>query len=521
MIPLAIESGRRMAGWPLTILVVIIGFYPLFSEHMPGILYGPGVPWETLAPSFAYGRSGLLGIPARVMGDILIGFLMFAGVMMASGAGKFFLDLATALMGRYRGGPAKVAVVASGFFGSLTSNGPANVIVTGSFTIPAMKRLGYPPHYAGAVEAVASNGGTIMPPVMGSTIFLIVILAEIPYAAIMVGAFIPALLYYFGLLMQVDGYAARTGLKGLSPEEIPSLKKTLKSGWQYLAVIAFLVFGLIYMRWGVIAPIYAAGLLLLFSFTSRETMITPRKLVGILATVGNLITYLIAVFLPIGLIMIGVETTGTITALTIPIAQLGGTNILAVLMITFVICYLFGMVGIISIPYVILAALVLPSLIEATGLNELSIHLFTAYLLNMASITPPVCITAFVAAGVSGAPPFKTAFTAMRLAVVVYFIPFFFVFNPALILQGPILRTLYLFVLCLVGIWILASGLEGYLLKVGRLTMWSRALLVAGGFLIAFPDWMMTIAGAVIAAVVIAFILITKKTVAPKLANVS
>jgi TRAP-type uncharacterized transport system fused permease subunit len=219
--------------------------------------------------------------------------------------------------------------------------------------------------------------------------------------------------------------------------------------------------------------------------------------------------------------MIGIETTGTITALTIPLAQLGGTNLLAALMIMFVICYLFGMIGMIGIPYVILAALVLPSLIKATGFNDLSLHLFIAYLLNMSSITPPIAITAFVAAGVAGAPPFKTAFRASRLAIVVYFIPFYFVFNPALILQGPILMTLYLFVLCLVGIWILASALEGYLLKVGRLPMWSRALLVAGGFLISFPDWWSTIIGAVLSAAVAAILLIIKKTVAAKLTNVS
>jgi len=516
ILPLAIEGGRRMAGTPFLILCLLLGFHPAFAGYMPGFLYGVGLPLDVLVSSFAYGQAGMLGIPARVMGEIIIGFLLLTGMLMASGAGTFFLNLALALLGRFRGGPAKVAVLASGFFGSLSGSPVANVASTGAITIPAMKRLGYPLHYAGAIEAVASTGGAIMPPVMGSVAFIMVIVTGIPYAVIVAAAVIPAILYYYGLLIQVDANAAKTGLRGLPREEMPSLRKTLKEGWPFIAVIAFLVFGLLYMRWEVQAAVYASGLMFVLSFTRRETMMTPRKIVAAVALIGNLVTYVMAVLLPVGFILTGVQVTGTLTAWVTEIVTVAGVSVVVILLVAAVICYLFGMVGMASIPYIVLAVTTIPLLVGTTGLSQLGLHLFTIYYLLMANITPPVAIAAFVAAGIAGAPPIKTAFTAMRLAVVLYFIPFFYLFNPALILEGPISETLYLFVLCLLGIGILASGLEGYLLKVGRLSLWSRPLLILGGFLIAFPDWLATIIGAALTALVIAVILMSKRMVTVK-----
>ncbi len=520
----AVEGGRRMAGLPLAIICLLLGIYPLFAEHMPGVLYGYSFTFPEVISAFAFGRQGMLGLPAQVIGNILIGFLIFAGMLIASGAGAAFLNLALALMGRFRGGSAKVAVLASGFFGSLTGTPVENIVATGSVTIPAMKRLGYPPHYAGAIEAVASTGGIIMPPVMGAIAFIMAVLTNIPYAEIIIAAIIPAILYYWGLLVQVDAYAARVGLKGLPKEKLPSLIKTLKQCWIFIAVIIFLVFGLIYMRWGVKAPVYASGLLFFLSFTSRETMMTPRKFIASLTTIGNLITFIMALFFPICLLLVGLQISGSLTALTAEIISFGQGNVILLLLIAAVICYLFGMVGMALIPYIVLAVTALPAIISATGLNIMALHLFLIYYFLTTGITPPVCVSAFTAAAVAGSSPMKTGFTAMRLAVVLYFIPFFFVFNPSLILEGPILETVYLFVLCLVGIWILASGLEGYLLKVGRLKLWSRVLLFASGFLIAFPGygqiltwWMTSIIGAALAVLVIAVILIRRKTAAGKL----
>jgi len=511
---MALEGGRRIAGIPFTIICLIVGVYPTFAQYMPGFLYGFGFSFPDLIAAFAFGKQGMLGLPAEVMGEILIGFLVFAGIMLASGAGNFFLNFALALMGRFRGGPAKVAVLSSGFFGSITGAPMANVVATGSLTIPAMKRLGYPAHYAAAIEAVASTGGVIMPPVMGTIAFIMTILTDIPYSFIISAAIIPAVLYYYGLLVQVDAYAAKAGLKGFPRADIPPLLNTFKEGWPFIAALALLLYGLVGADWEALAPIYASGLMLLLSFTSRKTMMTPRRIIGALATIGNLITYTIAVLLPMGFIMLGLNVTGTLTALTGQIALLGGANVAVALLIAVAVCYLLGMAGITVIPYIVLAVIAVPPLVVTTGLNLLALHMFLMYYLLTAWITPPVAISAFVAAALAGAPPMKTGWLSMRLAVVLYFVPFFFVFNPALILEGPVWETIYLFALCLVGIWILASGLEGYLLKVGRLSLWSRPLLAAGGFLIAFPDWKTTIIGVALTAAVIAIIMIRKKPAA-------
>jgi TRAP transporter 4TM/12TM fusion protein len=521
---LALEAGRRMAGLPFAVICLFFGLYPLFAEHMPGLLWGISQPFDYTIGSFAFSDKGMLGLPAQVVGGKLFGFLIFAGMLVASGAGRFFLNLATALMGQFRGGPAKVAVLSSGFFGSLTGTPISNIAATGAFTIPAMKRLGYPPHYAGAIEAVASNGGIIMPPVMGTIAFIMAVITDIPYADIVIAAIIPAVLYYFGLLVQVDAYAARVGLKGLPQEQLPSLRKTLKEGWPYIVVLIFLVFGLLYMRWEAKAPVYASGLLFLLSFARRETMMTPKRIVATIATIGGLLTYIMAVLAIIGLLLSGLFLPGSITALTAKIVTMAGVNVVAVLLIAVAVCYVFGMVGIALIAYIVLSVIAVPSLVAATGMSVMAIHFFFIYFLLMANITPPVAIAAFVGAAMAGARPMKTGFTAMRLAVVLYFIPFFFVFNPSLILEGPIVETVYLFALCLVGIWILASGLEAHLFKVGRLEPWARVLLVVSGFLIAFPGygqiltwWMTSIIGAGLTALVIAAISVRKKAVATKL----
>jgi TRAP transporter 4TM/12TM fusion protein len=508
---LALEGGRRIAGIPFTIICLIVGIYPLFAEYLPGFLYGFGFSFNNLMATFVFGRQGMLGLPAEVIGEILIGFLVFAGMMLATGAGTFFLNFALAILGRFRGGPAKVAVLSSGFFGSITGAPMANIVATGSLTIPAMKRMGYPPHYAAAIEAVASTGGVIMPPVMGTIAFIMTIITNIPYSIIITAAIIPAILYYYGLLVQVDAYAAKAGLRGLPREDIPPILKTLKEGWPFIAAMALLVFGLVGADWGVLAPIYASVLMFLLSFTSRKTMMTPRRFIGALATIGNLIIYTIAVLLPMGFIMQGLNVTGTLTALTGQIALLGGTNVVLALLIAVAICYLVGMAGITLIPYIVVAVIIIPPLVTTTGLNQLALHLFLMYYLLTAWITPPVAISAFVAAALAGASPMKTGWLSMRLAAVLYFIPFFFVFNPALILEGPLWETLYLFVLCLLGIWILASGLEGYLIKVGRLSLWERPLLIIGGFLIAFPEWRSSIIGAFLTVLLTTVILIRKE----------
>ena len=534
---MAIEGGRRMAGLPFAIICLAVGTYPLYAHQLPGMFWGMNFSFREIVTSFTYGNNGINGLPARVVGEILFGFLIFAGMLLATGAGKFFLDLATAMMGRFRGGPAKIAVVASGFLGSLTGTPIENIVATGSFTIPAMKKMGYPAHYAGAIEAVASSGGVIMPPVMGAIAFIMAIITEIPYSEILIAAIIPALLYYWGLLVQVDAYAARVGLKGLPKADIPPMGRTLATGWPYLAVLIFMVVGLIYFRWGAKAPVYASAMLLAFSviFTllglvyrrysagmtpwgrdllywfseaHSDSWMTPKRFANNVATIGGLVAFMMAGLAAVGLLLTGLQITGTLTSLTAGIVSTAGGNLALILVITVVVCYVFGMVGVALIAYIVLATIAAPAVVAATGMNLLAMHLFMIYYLLTSGITPPVAVAAFVAAGMAGGPPMKTGFTAMRLAVVLYFIPFFFLFNPSLILQGDWRESLYLFALCVLGILVLGGALEGYLVWVGRLRLWTRPLLVIGGFLIAFPNWTLTYIGFGITAAVIAVIVL-------------
>jgi TRAP transporter 4TM/12TM fusion protein len=500
---LVLEAGRRAGGWVYLIVTAFFGLYPLFAAYMPGILGGISRDLTFLVKSSVFYEEGLMGIPTKVAAQIIIGFLVFAGVLIASGAGAFFLNLANGLLGRYRGGPAKVAVLSSAFFGSLSGSVMSNVIATGSVTIPTMKRIGYPPHYAGAIEACASTGGVLMPPVMGAVAFIMCEIIGMDYSRVIVAALIPSVLYYFGLLMQVDAYAVRVELRGIPREEVPSLRKTFKEGWHFIAVLVFLLWGLLYMRWSYLSPWYASALMFLLSFVRKETMMTPRRTLEALATIGRLVAQTAALILPIGFIYCGLNITGVAGAFTAGLVTLGGGNIFLILLLGVAACYIMGMAGIVTAAYIFLAVTLAPAAIKLAGLNIMAVHLFIIYYAMLAGITPPVAGAAFIGASIAGSNPMKTAFQSMRLGIVIYFIPFFFVFNPSLVLQGSLLEALYLMALCLVGITLIAAGCEGYLLKVGKVESWGRIPLVIAGILIGFPEWKTTIAGAILTLLIL------------------
>ncbi len=504
LLALIVEAGRRIGGKVYMGVVIIVSLYPLFASSLPSMLWGTNFTFPNLTSILAFSAEGLLGIPTKVMGEILIGFLLFSGVMVASGAGDFFLKVATALLGKYRGGPAKISVLSSGFFGSLSGSVFSNVVATGTFTIPAMKRMGYPPHYAGAVEACASTGGMLMPPVMGATAFIICEMLGITYAQVVVAAVIPAVLYYFGLMMQVDAYAGKVGLQGLPKNEIPRLRATLKEGWPYLTVFFFLLFGLLIMKLERQTPWWAVILMLLLSFLKKETRMTPRRFVNTLVTVGKLITETMSLMLPICLVYGGLTITGTTASLSAGLIALGGSNIFVVLLIGTAACYVMGMAGLCSAAYIFLAVTLAPAALRIFPLNELAVHMFIFYYSMLAMITLPVAGAAFLGAAMAGASPMQTGWTAMRLGIVIYFIPFFFVFNPSLILQGSLIESLYLFILCLIGVVFLAVGCEGYMLGFGKIKKLYRPFYIIGGFLIGFPMWKATIAGVVILSILLA-----------------
>lgn len=503
---LMLELARRSAGAPFFFVVLLLGMYPLVAHHMPGLLAGLSYDFSGTIEAHVFRSEGMLGITTKIAAEIILGFLVFAGVLIATGAGDFFINLANATFGRFRGGPAKVAIVASGFFGSLSGSIFSNIAGTGTITIRTMKRVGYPPHYAGAIEACASTGGVLMPPVMGAIAFVMAITIGVEYRTVMLAAILPSFLFYLGLILQVDAYAAKTGMKGLEPEEIPSLRSVLAQGWPYLSVLAFLVWGLLVMRWEYYAPWYACLLMIGLSFFRRDTWPTPRRIVETLRRIGTLITQTAAIILPIAFVVSGLTITGVTGSVTSGLVGLGGGNLYLVLLFGVLACFIMGMAGLAIVAYIFLAVTLAPAIIELGDMNTVAVHFFIIYYAMLSVITPPVGTAAFLAATIAGARPMKTCLTAMRLGVVIYFVPLFFIFQPALVLQEDLLHLAYLLPSIIVGIVLIAGGLEGYLLKLGHVNNWLRPFMVVSGFTLGFPAVLTTTIGAGLAAIICALV---------------
>ncbi|WOA29646.1 TRAP transporter permease [Alloalcanivorax xenomutans] len=503
---LMLEVARRSGGLPFLLVVVVLGLYPLIADRLPGLLMGIPYDFDRMIEAHIFRAEGMMGITTKIVAEIILGFLVFAGVLIATGGGAFFIDLANAGFGRYRGGPAKVSVVASAFFGSLSGSIFSNIAGTGSITIPTMKKVGYPAHYAGAIEACASTGGVLMPPVMGAIAFVMAITIGVDYATVMVAAIIPSLLFYFGLLLQVDAYAARTGLKGVPREQLPSARDVLKRGWPFISVLVFLIWGLLYMRWEYYAPWYACVLMVALSFLQKETRMTPRRLYETLRQIGILVTQTAAIILPIAFVVSALTITGVTGALTSGLVSLGGGNIFLIIFFGVLACFVMGMAGLAIVAYIFLAVTLAPAIIDVGGLNTIAVHFFIVYYAMLSVITPPVGAAAFLAATIAGGKPMQTSFTAMRLGVVIYFVPLFFLFQPALVLQGDLTPLIYVLPSIIVGIMLISGGLEGYLLGAGRVRPWLRFPLIAAGFAFSFPGLMTTIIGGLASAALAALV---------------
>ncbi|AFV76392.1 TRAP transporter, 4TM/12TM fusion protein [Thermus oshimai JL-2] len=479
-----LEGARRVGGLGFSLVTLFLSTYPLVAPYMPGALWGPPITWQELLGYGIYSTQGLLGLPMRTVGELLVGFLVLASFLIASGAGQAFLEIASSLFGWARGGAAKVSVVASAFFGSLSGSILSNVASTGSLTIPAMIRSGFPKAYAAAVEACASTGGVLMPPVMGAVAFVMATLLGVPYGQVVLAATIPSLLYYLSLFAHVDLYAARQGLRGLPREDLPLLGEALRRGLPFLLVLGFLVFALLYLRLERFAPFYALGLLLLLLI--RE--LSFQKLLQALIAGASLIGQTLALILPVGLILAGLLGTGVAPALTSTLVRAGQDNLLLVLFLGVAVAFLLGMAGVMVAAYILLAVTLVPALARLGEFNPLSLHLFVAYWSMLSAITPPVAVAAFLAARIAGAHPMASAWQSVKLGLAIYFIPFFFLFEPALVFQGSIAFILVHGLLAAVGILLLVGGLEGYLWGLGPLPFWSRPAYVILGFLLALPE---------------------------------
>ncbi|MEO3388453.1 TRAP transporter fused permease subunit [Mesorhizobium sp. CAU 1741] len=501
---LILEAARRAGGLIFLVIVVALSLYPIYAVYMPGMLWGPPTSLSRTISFNIFSGDAMLGVVTRVVGETIIGFLILAALLVATGAADFFLNLALALMGKARGGPAKVAVIASGFFGSLSGSIFSNVVGTGSVTIPAMKRAGFPPHYAGALEACASTGGMLMPPVMGAVAFIMADFTNTAYGVIVLAAIIPSVLYYFGLYCHVDGYAARNNIQGMPKEDLPSVRKTLIEGWPFIIVLGFLVYCLVFLRLERLAPFYASALLIALTFFRKELRIRLHHIPNIIYEIGKMLSQTIGLLLPTSFILGGLMATGVAPVIASELVRMGGDSVVPVLAIGIAVCIVFGMLGMIVAAYLMLALTLAPALEQIAGLNTLAIHMFIAYYATLAAITPPVALAAFLASRISNSDPIVTSMTAARLGIVLYFIPIFFLFEPALILQGPLYLTAIWVLANILAVIIIAGASEGRLMYVGRLRLWTRPILFVAGLLIGFPEWISTVAGLVVVGAIIA-----------------
>jgi TRAP transporter 4TM/12TM fusion protein len=500
---LILDAGRRSGGYVFLAIVIALGLYPVIAPYMPGILWGPPSDLSRTIAFNVFSGDAMLGVTTRVVGELIIGFLILAALLVATGAGDFFLNLALSLMGTARGGPAKVAVLASGLFGSLSGSIFSNVVGTGSVTIPAMKRAGFPPHYAGALEACASTGGMLMPPVMGAVAFIMADFTNTEYGVIVLAALIPSLLYYFGLYCHVDGFAARNGLEGMKREDLPKLGQVLKDGWPFLLVLGFLVWGLVFMRWERLTPYYASALLLGLTALHPRLRIRFSRIPELFYEISKLLSQTMALLLPTSFILGGLMATGVAPTIAASLVRMGGDGVVLVLAIGIGVCFIFGMLGLIVAAYLMLALTLAPALEQIAGLNTLAIHLFIAYYATLAAITPPVALAAFLASRIADSDPIRTSFESARLGIAIYFVPLFFLFEPSLILQGPWHLTAIWTVLNVLAIVLIAGASEGHLLRVGTLRAWARPPLFVAALLIGFPEWKSTAVGFTLAAAIV------------------
>lgn len=495
---LVLEAARRVTGLILPILAVLFIVYDYYGRSMPGLFRHRGYDLDRIVTFMYESTEGIFSTAIGVSSTYIFLFILFGSILQKSGMGQFFNDIALALAGQARGGPAKVAVLASGFLGSINGSAIANVVTTGAFTIPMMKRVGYQRNFAGAVESAASVGGQIMPPIMGAAAFIMAETLGIPYTQIVLVAIIPAVLYYLGILIQVHLRATSQGLRGISRENLPAVMDVIKERGHLLLPLLFLLYMLFFSGTTILfAAVTTIFVTIAAAMVRKSTRMSLLDIVHALRD-GALTAVSVAVACACVGIIVGVATqTGFGVKLAGTIVTIGGGLLLPTLLMTAVACIILGM-GLPSIPaYIIVATMAAPALVQL-DVAPLAAHLFVFYFGLFANITPPVALAAFAAAGLSGGSPMRTGFLAMRLALGGIIVPFVFVYQPELLmLDGTAADTVRAAVILLIGVALLAVAAEGHLFV--PLPIWLRIVLVLGAIGLVTPDYVLDLIGAVAA----------------------
>jgi TRAP transporter 4TM/12TM fusion protein len=463
---LVVEASRRVTNWFLASFGLFFILFPHLSWLFPDLLSGLSIPFSQQVNYLFLETNAMLSIIFGVAAIIVLAFILFGSLLFSIGGGTFITNVAMAAFGRFRGGPGKMAVVGSSLFGTISGVAVANVATTGVVTIPLMKRIGYKPHIAGAIESVASTGGQICPPIMGATAFVMAEVLGIPYQKVAIAAIIPALLYYTAIFFQVDMEAGKAGLKGLPREQLPKILGVMGKSHFFIIPFAVLLYALfiMYLEPAKAALIGVASIVILGFLFQKETRFRIGWILEGLHQTGRVLLQLASIAALAGIIVGTISLTGVGFIISLSLGQFAGGNLFILLPIVAVTSLIMGMGMPTLSVYIVLAVLLAPTMVQL-GAEPIAAHLFILYLGTASMVTPPVCIAAYAGAAIANASPMRTGFSAARFGVIAYIVPFLFIFFPELLFQGSLGGILVATVTALFGCFTLAAALTGYLFQ--------------------------------------------------------
>jgi len=495
-----LEASRRVIGWALPLTAIAFLLYALFGQHLPGLIRHTGFSVETIIDQLYLTTEGIFGIPLGVSATYVILFVIFGAFLEQSGTGQFFMDFATSLVGGAKGGPGKISVVSSGLFGTISGSAVANVMVDGWLTIPLMKRTGFKHEFAAAVEATASTGGQIMPPVMGAAAFVIAEFTGIPYIDICKHALIPALLYYLALFMAIHFEASKTGLLGVPKEERPKLKWVMITKGHLFIPLVVIVYFMLAGYTAMYACIYATLSVFLISLLRAETRMGLKKILGAMEYGAMNMLPVAAACACAGIVVGMINLTGLGLKFTSFVLIISGNSLVPALIFTMIAGIILGMGLPTTAAYIVQAALLIPALIKL-GVPLIAAHLFVFYFACISAITPPVAMAVYAAAGISGSNIWKTGIEAMKIGATGFIVPFMFVYGPSLLLIGSSTSIVTTIISASIGVVLLSAGLMGWFLK--KATYLERAMLIAGAICLIKPGLYTDAVGLVLLVIVI------------------
>lgn len=493
MIVVVLEAARRTAGLFLPLTATVFLAYVFLGPYLPGILMHKGYSLERLAPYLLFTTEGVYGVAMGVSATFVIMFILFGAFLDKCGGGQLFVDMAFSITGRLRGGPAKASVVSSGLMGTISGSPIANAMTTGVFTVPLMIRAGYEPYIACAVEAVASTGGMIMPPIMGAAAFIMAEFLNVPYREVMLVALLPALLYYITVYFSVDLEAAKAGIVGLSSKDLPSFKQTIISRGYLLLPL----FGLVYFLLRGFSPMktvfWSILFLVVIANLRRDTRMDIWEIIAALKQGVRGAVPVATACAAAGIIVGVINLTGLGVRFSTKVVELSGNLPLAALFLTMVASIILGMGLPATAVYVVVASVVAPGLVKM-GFLPIAAHLFVFYFGVISTITPPVALTAYAAAGLSkGVNPHRVGIKATAMGVTAFVIPYVFMYEPSFLLMAPAFNIFVNFIFAFIGVYFLSAGLVGFFGS--RLNLTGRIILILVGFFSIFPNYLVKIVG--------------------------